>query len=87
MVEAIAEIEGISRIQAEARMFLDPIFPVDPFAGDHRLDRRLNSKHSPRFCVLVPQTYVLRGSERRHCLNTCGALVLEKYSAFFCPET
>ena len=32
VVEAIAEIEGISRVQAEARMFLDPIFPSDPFA-------------------------------------------------------
>ncbi len=32
VVEAIAEIEGISRVHAEARMFLDPIFPVDPFA-------------------------------------------------------
>ena len=32
VVEAIAVIEGISRVQAEARMFLDPNFPRDPFA-------------------------------------------------------
>jgi hypothetical protein len=32
VTEAIAEIEGISRVQAEARMYLDPIFPNDPFA-------------------------------------------------------
>ena len=32
VVEAIAAIEGISRVQADARMFLDPIFPPDPFA-------------------------------------------------------
>jgi hypothetical protein len=32
VVEAIAEIEGISRGQADARMYLDPIFPADAFA-------------------------------------------------------
>jgi hypothetical protein len=32
VVEAIALIDGISRTQADARMFLDPIFPADPFA-------------------------------------------------------
>ena len=32
VVEAIAEIEGISRALAEGRTFLDPIFPADPFA-------------------------------------------------------
>ena len=32
VVEAIAEIEGISRSQADARMFLDPIFPAEAFA-------------------------------------------------------
>jgi hypothetical protein len=31
-VEAIAEIEGISRMQAEARLLLKPVFPADPFA-------------------------------------------------------
>jgi len=31
-VEAIAEIDRISRVQADARMFLDPIFPRNPFA-------------------------------------------------------
>jgi hypothetical protein len=32
VVKAIALIDGISRTQAEARMFLDPIFPADAFA-------------------------------------------------------
>ncbi len=32
VVEAIALVEGISRGQADARMFLDPSFPADPFA-------------------------------------------------------
>jgi hypothetical protein len=31
VVEAIALIEGTSRLEAEARMFLDPIFPADTF--------------------------------------------------------
>jgi hypothetical protein len=32
VTEAVAVIEGTSRVQAEARMFLDPIFPASPFA-------------------------------------------------------
>ncbi len=32
VVEAIALIDGITRTQAETRMFLDPLFPADPFA-------------------------------------------------------
>jgi hypothetical protein len=32
VAEAVAEIEGISRVQAEARIFLDLNFPADPFA-------------------------------------------------------
>ncbi len=32
VVEAVAVIEGMSRVEAEARMYLDPNFPRDPFA-------------------------------------------------------
>ena len=32
VIEATAEVEGTSRADAEARLFLDPAFPVNPFA-------------------------------------------------------